>query len=261
MRDLLPYLAGIFLLPLLFVTPVLAGWVDLNSPVGQVGLFFGAISPSLVAVGLTQRNSGWQAVRNNLLKFPRSSPGRSILLYGTALGLPAILGWLSLGLYASMIQPASVRWLTLPAIISLAKSVIVSPLGEELGWRGYLQPRLQQKMGPLAAGLVTGSLWTLWHYWYFLLPEYSSVAFGWFAIDTLGESLWYTWFYHLSGANIALAILFHMAGNFWLKLIPLTQQVSNGLTPYSIFAILFLITGFMAIQFGLKVKNVPTTIN
>jgi membrane protease YdiL (CAAX protease family) len=44
-------------------------------------------------------------------------------------------------------------------------SVLVAPLvlGEELGWRGYLQLRLFPAR-PLAAALATGFIWGIWHY-------------------------------------------------------------------------------------------------
>jgi uncharacterized protein len=44
-------------------------------------------------------------------------------------------------------------------------SIVLAPifLGEELGWRGYLQLRLFQAR-PLLAGLTTGFIWGVWHY-------------------------------------------------------------------------------------------------
>jgi uncharacterized protein len=44
-------------------------------------------------------------------------------------------------------------------------SVAIAPLvlGEELGWRGYLQLRLFPAR-PLAAALATGLIWGIWHY-------------------------------------------------------------------------------------------------
>jgi membrane protease YdiL (CAAX protease family) len=35
-------------------------------------------------------------------------------------------------------------------------------IGEEMGWRGYLQPRLADR-GRVAAGLASGLLWAAWH--------------------------------------------------------------------------------------------------
>ena len=37
------------------------------------------------------------------------------------------------------------------------------PLGEELGWRGFLLPRLLQRHSPLAASLILAVVWALWH--------------------------------------------------------------------------------------------------
>ncbi len=55
------------------------------------------------------------------------------------------------------------------ALAALALTVLVAPflklplyLGEELGWRGFLTPRLVSLMGRPGV-LVTGAIWALWH--------------------------------------------------------------------------------------------------
>lgn len=57
---------------------------------------------------------------------------------------------------------------TLLVLIPLA--IIVNPLmgllqcfGEELGWRGYLLPKLGERLSPLSASLITGAIWGVWH--------------------------------------------------------------------------------------------------
>ncbi|MCD4754081.1 MAG: CPBP family intramembrane metalloprotease [Anaerolineaceae bacterium] len=42
------------------------------------------------------------------------------------------------------------------------------PEPEEFGWRGYALPKLQDKYGPLAASLVIGIVWGIWHCQFFL---------------------------------------------------------------------------------------------
>jgi membrane protease YdiL (CAAX protease family) len=48
---------------------------------------------------------------------------------------------------------------------------IGGPLFEEPGWTGFAQPRLQRLYGPLARGVLLGSLWALWHLPGFLIPS------------------------------------------------------------------------------------------
>ena len=57
---------------------------------------------------------------------------------------------------------------TLCILIPLA--IIVNPImgmiqcfGEELGWRGYLLPKIGEKLSPLSATVFTGVIWGLWH--------------------------------------------------------------------------------------------------
>ena len=41
--------------------------------------------------------------------------------------------------------------------------VITAGLGEELGWRGFLLPRMQGRFNALVAGLIVGAIHGLWH--------------------------------------------------------------------------------------------------
>jgi membrane protease YdiL (CAAX protease family) len=49
---------------------------------------------------------------------------------------------------------------------TFGSTVIIVGLFEEVGWRGYALPRLQQRMTNLRAALVLGGIWAIWH-----LPE------------------------------------------------------------------------------------------
>ena len=40
---------------------------------------------------------------------------------------------------------------------------MIQCFGEELGWRGYLLPKIGEKLSPLSASVFTGVIWGLWH--------------------------------------------------------------------------------------------------
>ncbi|MEN6349562.1 MAG: CPBP family intramembrane glutamic endopeptidase [Syntrophomonas sp.] len=51
---------------------------------------------------------------------------------------------------------------TVHNVIGLAINIIPT-LGEELGWRGYLLPKLRMLLSDRAALIVTGLIWGVWH--------------------------------------------------------------------------------------------------
>src|SRR5918994_846613 len=53
---------------------------------------------------------------------------------------------------------------SLLATLFVALFLDVGAVTEEAGWRGFAQPILQSRMTPLAATLVVGFLWGVWHF-------------------------------------------------------------------------------------------------
>lgn len=44
---------------------------------------------------------------------------------------------------------------------------LIGACAEELGWRSFLQPHLEQRYSPVVSGLIVGTLWGTWHVEYF----------------------------------------------------------------------------------------------
>jgi membrane protease YdiL (CAAX protease family) len=51
-----------------------------------------------------------------------------------------------------------------PQLIALVVLFFVTNFGEEIGWRGYALPKLQDRMSPLAAAVVLGLVWAVFHW-------------------------------------------------------------------------------------------------
>ena len=149
----------------LFAGLVLAMALGLSLlPGGGVALY--GWTPALAAVlilvltGKARSPSAWAA-----LGF--GSSGRCLWLIAVA--IPIVV--LSTGYLVA--SAGAVTGLALPAGISVPRFGItwlvllpagaISAIGEELGWRGFLLPRLAS-LGRLRAGLAIGLLWAVWHY-------------------------------------------------------------------------------------------------
>jgi uncharacterized protein len=61
----------------------------------------------------------------------------------------------------------------------IAVAQLIGACGEELGWRAFLQPHLQQRYSPVISALIVGLLWGTWH------PAYVSDGLLFFAIFVL----------------------------------------------------------------------------
>ena len=55
----------------------------------------------------------------------------------------------------------SLKGYSLP--VTLLLCLFAGPLGEELGWRGYLRVELDKKYGFIQASIVAGLIWAFWH--------------------------------------------------------------------------------------------------
>ena len=88
------------------------------------------------------------------------------------------------------------------------------PLGEEVGWRGFLLPRMLKRYPPLAASLMIGVIWAIWHFPLYLERWFSSPAtFVTFALNTMCYSVIMTVLWGFTRASVFWAIMFHWSVN------------------------------------------------
>lgn len=77
-----------------------------------------------------------------------------VALLGVLVAMAAVLGGMTL------VGPRAVG--EIPFLVFLVFQ-LVGAAGEEVGWRGFLQPALEFRYGRLVAVGVTGLIWALWH--------------------------------------------------------------------------------------------------
>lgn len=103
--------------------------------------------------------------------------------------------------------------------------IIGGPLGEEFGWRGYLQGKITQK-SILKGTLFLGILWSLWHLPLFFMEAtvQSQIPFYQFFLQNTLFAFYYTWFYQRTGGSIFWMIIFHTVANVTSAVIPYWQS-------------------------------------
>jgi membrane protease YdiL (CAAX protease family) len=87
-----------------------------------------------------------------------------------------------------------------------AFALFQGPLAEELGWRGFLLPRLLQKYSPLLASVILGLIWAAWHINMFSSPPRS---FAVFTASAVAVSILMTVLFLHTRGSILLAIVMH----------------------------------------------------
>jgi membrane protease YdiL (CAAX protease family) len=85
---------------------------------------------------------------------------------------------------------------------------------EELGWRGYLLPKLQEKRNALVSSLIVGVIWSTWHLPFLYIPGSSLYGrpFAGYLIQLTTLSIILTWIYNNTGSILA-CVLYHTWSN------------------------------------------------
>ncbi|WGX76637.1 CPBP family intramembrane metalloprotease [Paraclostridium bifermentans] len=85
---------------------------------------------------------------------------------------------------------------------------------EEIGWRGFLLPKLLSKYSPLKSSLLIGLIWSCWHLplWFVVGSPQQHLNFLPFALSCLASSFVLTFIY-METNSIWLCIIFHALDN------------------------------------------------
>lgn len=198
----------------------------------------GGLSPLLVAGGLVvlnhdhaYRRDFWQ----RLTDVRRIGPGWALvifLLFPAKSGLAALLDVAQGG--AGIALEEAARLIAQPLLIvpTLVFWLLFGPVPEEPGWRGYATDGLQARHSAVAASLIVGAVWMLWHIPLFFIGgtwQAEHLGFGtqlfWlWAMAVVIESVLYTWIYNNTARSTLAVILFHFVGNAFGQLFALSYR-------------------------------------
>jgi CubicO group peptidase (beta-lactamase class C family) len=214
---------------------------------GFVLLALGSLVPSTVAIVLVAMLHGKSGVRTLLrrLRIWRVGAGwwAAVVLLSTpalgAVGLSVLLG-----------GDAPDLAVTIPGFVLLFLFFVFpgSAGGEEIGWRGFALPRLQARRSALAASVVLGAAWGVWHLPLYLMgTDIRPLSlFAPWVLLTIASSVIYTWMYNGTGGSLLIVVVFHAVSNLPLTVFlePLDDQV---VLPFLIYVALMILAASVVV--------------
>jgi membrane protease YdiL (CAAX protease family) len=127
---------------------------------------------------------------------------------------------------------ATVLYVLLAGSFGLARG-LASALGEEIGWRGFLVPELFKKIGFTGTALISGLVWSCWHYPLLIWGDYNSGTPPWygltcFTVMVVSLSFIFAWL-RLKSGSLWTAALLHASHNLYIQGIftPLTRDTGK----------------------------------
>jgi len=122
------------------------------------------------------------------------------------------------------------RWIVLPpfagffpgSLFFSVMGVLAGTIGEEFGWRGLAQPRLQERYGALKASILIGLVWgtfqfgfcrfvTAWSLTDVIVTQY---------LRLIATAVIYAWIYNSTKGSLFLVMVAHAAHNITVDLMP-----------------------------------------
>lgn len=106
-------------------------------------------------------------------------------------------------------------------------------VAEEIGWRGFLAKKLTLSFHQVIAPLLVGLIWAFWHYHFFIIGSIN-VPIHLFIAGCVVDSYLYFALIKISSGNILIAMLYHLASNFFLNLFLINPDDNCGSSiPYA----------------------------
>lgn len=214
--------------------------LQLPALLGARGILPGGVAPYMLPAAL----GGFTPIVAAIVAARSEGPGRVRELFASLRPRAALLGWyvaalltmpvihvLGEAIYRAVTGASAGDWVYLPRLPQQWVVLVLIPLVEEPGWRGFAMPRLAQRFGWLRASWLVGLGWAAWHAVMFLLQGFDAVAYALGMIMIVAGSVVFGWLFDRTRGSLLAAVLAH-AG---VHLDNPTHALPAQLTAYAVF--------------------------
>jgi membrane protease YdiL (CAAX protease family) len=212
---------------------------------------FAVFSPMLAAMlvsRLEPRGEGVRAVFR-----PLRSVRAPISWYALAFVVSPLLFFLGVAAYKLAGGSGDVAWFYPPRTADRIAAMILVPIGEEIGWRGFALPRMQRRHGPLRASVLMGCGWGLWHVPMFLANGVRFGALlGAMVLFFVPGSIVYSWVFNRTRGLLPVAVVMHIGIHTNNSMLSLPD---NDVPFFIHFAVLALAAALILVGRRLRLRN------
>ncbi len=140
--------------------------------------------------------------------------GAGLLMFGTA--------WISgIAPFGSDMTATVLSATFIPAFLAAIAFNLFAAAGEEFGWRGFLVPEMARCMSFTRLALLSGAIWTAWHFPGMLIGGYHGTGPLWYSLavfipSVMGAGLILAWL-RLAAGSVWVAVLFHGFWNYFIQ--------------------------------------------
>jgi membrane protease YdiL (CAAX protease family) len=183
--------------------------------------------------------------------------------------LPALGIAISLGLGISNkidLSKIAITAVALMPVNALLGGVVfgIGPLGEEMGWRGFLQDRLQGQGSAVVIAIVVGAIWSVWHAPIAVtFDDFRSGLSLWefailYPVFTILLAFILGHFWRWSDGSLFIVIFFHAVSNMTLDMYLLNAGWWDfgDLTPVQVYLIILLVYALVALAAELTSRTI-----
>lgn len=229
------------------------------TPLALIG-FIGAYGPTIAAIiiqMIIDRKGTHQLLKKII------SVKATISLYAFIIIIPVLFYCISY--FTSLTyynESINTQWLQATKNIMLwfLLALPFGPMGEELGWRGFMLPQLLKSHSVIKSTVLVGLAWGIWHMASFTFPGAAIPSFmevnvwtiGFYFMNTIALSMIFTYVYLKGNGSVFHAILLHAffnaSANVAADLIGETQNTSALVLSYVVNIILAGIVGYLLIR-------------
>lgn len=180
---------------------------------------FAAIGPAIGALVTTYLFYGKQGIRNILAKLRFYIPDNKTVFIFLSPLLFFILGIFVFRIVKSDFYNfgnfATINWNSITPFTIWLLPLFTYSIFEEIGWRGFLLPHLQERFNAWKATIILTFIWASWHFpFFFYRFDFSiGITIGFFFGIFVGSVI-LTSIYNSSRGFIIPAMIFHFLNNF-----------------------------------------------